>query len=131
MIDASNQNYIKKFKKQIILLHTLVALVSSLLIYLWKPELAKTIFLASLVFNIYLRMLLNGFSLWSQELNPLSILFSSLRVILAGLALGYVLIKFKLSLTGLGIAFLLYKVVLLGFGFYAHYNRDFRKDRSR
>lgn len=48
-------------KKQVILIHTFVSILTAGLLYFYEPFFAKSFFLASLAFNFYLRLLYKGF----------------------------------------------------------------------
>jgi hypothetical protein len=99
------------------LIHSFLAIGLALILYCINSKLASDFFLASFIFNIYLRLLKFGFT---QKNSLLTSLVSGLRAALAALALWVSVVKFNLSLTGILIAFLLYIVVLLAFGFHAN-----------
>jgi hypothetical protein len=110
----------------LILSHSFIAIAVSILIYLYNPEFGRAVFLGSLAFNIYLRLLCLGFM---QQLNvqvsKLTAMFSAFRAAITAAILAILILKFKLNLMGLGVAFLLYQAIFIGVGIYinASYNR--------
>lgn len=109
-----------------ILSHSFIAIAVSILIYLYNHEFGRAVFLGSLAFNVYLRLLCLGFM---QQLNPqipkLMAMFSAFRAAITAAILAILILKFKLNLMGLGVAFLLYQAIFIGVGIYinASYNR--------
>lgn len=110
----------------LIKLHVLVSLLSSLLILISNRELALSCALGSMAFNLYLRFLHGGFKLLSlspessPRLRRIVSIFSGLRSAIIALVLTFLIYRFELNLIGIVIAFLLYIVVLLAFGFYTN-----------
>lgn len=109
-----------------ILSHSFISITIALLLYLYDHELARALFLGSMAFNIYLRLLCSSFK---QQLSlPVSKLTGGLSAfrgaITAGI-LAILILKFKLNLIGLGLSFLLYQAIFIGVGIYinASYNR--------
>ncbi len=140
----------KENSKLIILLHTFAAISISGIAYYFNPSLGRAIFLGSLAFNIYLRMLCFSFSQLkvpepmslqeaeSDEAISLSMRsprrpngllamtpgLAALRVIITASIISILIWKFKLNLIGIGIAFVLYQVIFIAVGIYINaYNR--------
>ncbi len=118
---------LKNNSKLFILSHSFITITISLALYFYKPELAKAVFWGSLAFNIYLRMLCHGFATTAagQESKLNTSVFSALRALIIAAILAVLIMKFKLNLIGLGIAFMLYQVIFISVGIYinASHNR--------
>lgn len=130
-------------KQETILIHTFSSILIAGLLYFYQPFFAKSFFLASLVFNFYLRLLYKGFeapltSLQGRlekpesaspeneiKINPLSILASIFRVVLTAGIIAILIMKFKLNLIAAGAAFFLYQLILIAIGFY--YNASYHR----
>lgn len=122
-------------KKTVLNLHSFIAIAISAIIFYYAEDLGKSFFLASLVFNIYLRLLFINFSALQipgleadtqdKRLNIMMSVFSGIRVALAGIVLAVLIIKFTLNLWACLAAFLLYQVILIVNG-YAYNRRNFR-----
>ncbi len=125
---------LKNNSNLLILSHSFIAIAVSFLVYLYNTELAKAILLGSLTFNIYLRMLCHGFSSVTDiqaSSKTTTSLFSALRALVIAIILSILIVKFKLNLIGLGVAFLLYQVIFIGVGIYinaSHNRRAIRQD---
>ena len=109
-----------------ILSHSFISIAISFLIYLYDREFAQAMFLGSMAFNIYLRLLCTSFK---QQLNiqisKLMGIFSAFRAAITAAILAILILKFKLNLMGLAMAFVLYQAIFIGVGIYinASYNR--------
>ncbi len=120
--------------KAVVNIHTYVALAIALLILFFDKAFAESFFLASLVFNVYLRLLFVNFSALQmpgvnpKQVNILVSIFSGLRVALAGIAIAVLIIKFTLNLYAALFAFVLYQLILIASGFFyaSHHVRDSR-----
>ncbi len=122
---------LKNNSNLLILSHSFIAIAVSFLVYLYNSELAKAILLGSLTFNIYLRMLCHGFSSVAdtKASKANTSLFSALRALITAAILSILIMKFKLNLIGLGIAFLLYQVIFIGVGIYINASHNRRASR--
>lgn len=115
--EVNSQERILAFKKRVIFKHTLMALGSSMIAYYFNPAMGKAVFFSSLVFHVYLRLLVFTFAPLTDNEDPrnrsIIAVFSGIRAALAALFLAILILQFHVKLTGIVIAFLVYKVVLL------------------
>lgn len=90
--------------------------------------------MASFAFNLYLRML--GFSFQSlfktqNQSNTLIGIFSGLRAAITGSIIAILILKFKLNLIALGLAFIFYQLIFIGVGLYTNaHNRTNSRTNS-
>jgi hypothetical protein len=103
----------KDFKTHTINIHLFSSLLVVGLLYLLDAQLAKSLLGASFVFNLYLRSLFFSFDLSKENSKILMGISSGLRAFCTALALAILIINFQLSLTGLALAFVLYKLILI------------------
>ncbi len=122
---------LKNNSNLLILSHSFIAIAISFLVYLCNPELAKAVLLGSLTFNIYLRMLCHSFSstIDTQASKTNTSMFSALRALITAAILAILIMKFKLNLIGLGMAFLLYQAIFIGVGIYINASHNRRASR--
>ncbi len=120
--DDIQQHKIKTFNKKLIWTHRIASIVIALISFFLDKDVFKAFFATSLVFNLYLIMLTYGFMPAgfsikkgdnTNPLQPLLVLMSSMRVLIIALLAAFFIVKLKLSLIGMAIAFFTYKIVLL------------------
>ena len=114
--------------KLIIKVHLLCTAIISLVVFFIDETLSKSMLLSGLCFNFYLRLLNMNFSQvlkrFPTEDNPeliskfktMATIFSGLRAAFIAALIVLLIVKIKIKLLGVLIAFLLYKIVLLGCG---------------
>lgn len=132
---------IKDFNQSLLTRHRLAVVAIAALIYFFDKDIFKAFLIGSIVFNLYLVMLCFGFAganlitLQAHGVNTdapkdneegeeikvkpstgLYIIYG-LRIVITATILALLIVKLKLSLIGLAIAFIAYKVVLLVSGF--------------
>lgn len=125
------------FNKKLVWRHRIAALVIAAVIFMFKKDLAQSFFYTSVVFNLYLVMLVYGFlppnlslekGANTNPLKPLPVIVSGIRAMLIAALLALLFLKLKLSITGIILGFLLYKIVLLVSGLLNAKNHKDRYD---
>lgn len=113
----------QEFAKKMTGYHTVLSLtIAGLAYFNGFDAVAKALFFASLVLNIYLRVFTFSFNALIPSDDPrnkiLVGVLSALRAAFAAGLLALLVLKFELNLIGIGLAIFAYIVVLLSSGFF-------------